>query len=119
MAIDNIFIDLDRKKDYILCPIINGLLDHDAQLITLNTISLKSPIEHFKQTRIYDENSINDFLNKLSQEIWEITFSSEDLNSMFNAFLDTFLKIFDSGFPKKKKKYHNSPQIEMTGLPSE
>ena len=29
------------------------------------------------------------------------TFSSEDINTMFNAFLDTFLKIFYSSFPKK------------------
>jgi hypothetical protein len=43
-AIDNIFIDIDRKHEYSTCPIINGLSDHGAQLITLNTISLKPPL---------------------------------------------------------------------------
>jgi hypothetical protein len=33
--------------------------------------------------------------------MWDTTFSSEDVNTMFNAFLDTYLKIFYSSFPKK------------------
>jgi hypothetical protein len=32
-------------------------------------------------------------------ETSDITFSSEDVNVMFNAFLDTYLKIFYSSFP--------------------
>jgi hypothetical protein len=42
-AIDNIFIDTDRKNDYMLCSIMNGLSDLDSQLITLKPISLKPP----------------------------------------------------------------------------
>ena len=80
----------------------NGLSDHDAQLIILNTINLKPPSRQFKEIRLFDENSLNDFLNKLSYEIWDKTFSSEDINTMFNAFLDTYLKIFYSSFPLKK-----------------
>ena len=101
-AIDNIFINIDKKNDYTLCPIINGLSDHDAQLITLNTTNLKPPTKYLKTIRSFDENSLNDFLNKLSFEIWDTTFSSEDINTMFNAFLDTYLKIFYSSFPLKK-----------------
>ena len=101
-AIDNIVINIDKENDYTLCPIMNGLSDHDAQLITLNTISLKPPTKHFKVIRSIDENSLNYFLNKLSYEIWDTTFSSEDINTMFNAFLDTHLKIFYSSFPLKK-----------------
>jgi hypothetical protein len=98
-AIDNIFINIDKENDYTLCPIMNDLSDHDAQLITLNTISLKPPTKHFKVIRTFDENSSNDFLNKRSYKIWDTTFSSEDINTMFNAFLDTYLKIFYSSFP--------------------
>jgi hypothetical protein len=61
---DNIFIDIDRKHDYSICPIINGLSDHDTQLITFNTISLKPPIKQFMEIRKFDKNSINDFLFK-------------------------------------------------------
>jgi hypothetical protein len=86
---------------YTLCPIMNGLSDHDSQLITLKTISLKPPTKHFKVIRTFNENSLNYFLNKLSYEIWDTAFSSEDVSAMFNAFLDTYLKIFYSSFPKK------------------
>jgi hypothetical protein len=78
------------------------LSDHDAQLITLNRISLKPPAEQIMEIRKFDENSINDFLNKLSYETSDITFWSEDVNIMCNAFLDTYLKDFYSSFPLKK-----------------
>jgi hypothetical protein len=84
--------------------------DNEAQLITLIKITLKPPIKHFKEIRTFDNNSVNDFLNKLSFEIWDTTFSSEDINTMFNAFLDTYLKIFFSSFPKKNNT--NYPKKE-------
>jgi len=34
-AIDNIFIDTSKMGNYTISPIINGLSDHDAQIITL------------------------------------------------------------------------------------
>jgi len=101
MAIDNVFIDINRKNDGILNPVTNGLSDHDAQLITLKKISLKPSTKHFEVIRTFDKNSLNDFLNKLSYEMWDTTVSSEDINIMFNAFLDTYLKIVYSSFPKK------------------
>jgi len=33
--------------------------------------------------------------------MWDTTFSSEDVNTVFTAFLDIYLKIFYSSFPKK------------------
>ena len=41
-AIHNILLT-SLKNSYCICPIITGLLDHDAQLITFNTITLKLP----------------------------------------------------------------------------
>ena len=111
-AIDNIFIDIDRKNNYSICPIINGLSDHDAQLITLNTISLKPPTKQIVEIRIFYKNSINDFLNKLNYETWDITFLSENVNIMCNAFLNTYLKIFYSSFPLQKIQTDTK---EMTG----
>jgi len=78
----------------------NRLSDHDTQLLTLKTISLKPLIKCFKVIRIFDKNSLNDFLNKLSYEMWDTTFSSKDVNIMFNAFLDIYLKNFYSSIPK-------------------
>jgi hypothetical protein len=67
-ATDNIFIDIDRKNNYSICTVINGLSNHDSQLITLNTISLKPPAKQIMETRKFYKNSINYFLNKLSYE---------------------------------------------------
>jgi hypothetical protein len=67
-AIDNIFIDTNKINNYSICPIINGLSDHDPQSVTLNTISLKPPTRQIMEIR-FDKNSINDFLTRLSYEI--------------------------------------------------
>ena len=40
-AIDNIFINTSKLDDYVILPIVNGLSDHDAQLITINNIHLE------------------------------------------------------------------------------
>jgi exonuclease III len=37
-AIDNIFIDISHIGRYTACPVINGLSDHDAQVIRLENI---------------------------------------------------------------------------------
>jgi hypothetical protein len=39
-AIDIICIDIMRKDDYSISPIINGLSDHDAQSVILNKINI-------------------------------------------------------------------------------
>ena len=52
--------------------------------------------------RKINEHTINDFLNKLSYETWYTIFSTDDVNKMFNSFLDSYLKIFYSSFPLKR-----------------
>jgi 5-methylcytosine-specific restriction endonuclease McrBC regulatory subunit McrC len=101
-AIDNIFIDIAKRDSYSMCPKINGLSDNDVQSITFNTINLKPHTKQFKVIRKIDKYTINDFLTKPSYETWDLTFSIDDVNKMFNAFLDTYLKIFHSSFPLKK-----------------
>jgi len=39
MAIDNIFTDISKMGNYSICPIINGLSDHDAQSIILHSFN--------------------------------------------------------------------------------
>jgi hypothetical protein len=101
-AIDNIFIGIAKRGSYSICPIINVLSDHDAQSITFNAINLKLYTKQFKVIRKINKHTIIDFLTKLSYETWDLTFSSDDVNKMFNSFLDTCLKIFYSSFPLKK-----------------
>jgi len=95
---------MDRKQDYFIYPIMNGLSDHDAQLITLNKIGPNPPIKQTTEIRKFDKLSINDFLIKLSYETWDTTFLNNDVNEMFNTFLETYLKIFHSSFPLKKSQ---------------
>jgi hypothetical protein len=50
-----------------------------------------------KVGRIYDSSSIGEFIRNLSFENWENVFNSEsenDVNIMFNDFLNTYLRIF-------------------------
>ena len=83
----------------------NGLSDHDAQLLILNKITVRPHTQYNTLIRTLDKDSLNDFLNKLTFERWDTTFSTEYINIMFNAFLDTYLKIFYSCFPKSNKTH--------------
>jgi hypothetical protein len=83
-AIDDNFIDIARRDSYFVCPIINGLSDHDAQSVTFNTITWKPPTKTSYGNKEINKYTINDFLTKLSYETWDITFSSDDVNIMFN-----------------------------------
>jgi hypothetical protein len=99
-AIDNIFIDTSKFDNYVILPKINGLSDHDAQLITINDIHLKVLNNTPRFIRRF--NGIFDFRIKLSFETWDNVFKNNDMNSMYNLFLNTYLRVFYSSFPLKK-----------------
>ena len=107
-AIDNIFLDVSHYESYAVTPIINGMSDHDAQLLTINTNNSQVPIHRSRTVRKINKYTISNFIDKLSSEIWDPIFSSEDVNAMFNSFLNTYLRIFYSSFPLKKVKNTNS-----------
>jgi hypothetical protein len=109
-AIDNIFTDITKMGNYSVCPIINGLSDHDAQSITLHSFNLRLPTKKCMLIRKINEHTINDFLIKLSYKTSDTIFSTDDINKMFNSFLESFLKIFYS------KKSTSSKKIK-TGSP--
>jgi len=57
---------------------------------------------NYKTIRKIDFNSINEFKDKLSSELWQNVFENvNDVDTIFNAFLNTYLQIFYSCFPKK------------------
>ena len=73
--------------NYSVCPIINGLSDHDGQSITLQSFNLRPPPKKkCMLIRKINEHTINDFLNKLSYETWDTIFSTDDINEVFNSF---------------------------------
>jgi hypothetical protein len=55
--------------------------------------------------RNFNKGSIIDFKTKLSYEIWGNVCGKNDVNTIFNNFHNTFLRIFYSSFSKKKVKF--------------
>jgi hypothetical protein len=54
---------------------------------------------HVETVRKFKNYLIPEFINKLSNESWDNVFSNEDVNEMFNSFLNDYLRIFNSCFP--------------------
>ena len=100
-AVDHIFIDVSQLESYMVTPIINGVSDHDVQL-TISTDYSHILIHKFKTVRKINKYTISDFIDKLSCKSWDSIFNSEDVNAVFNSFLNIYLRIFYSSFPLKK-----------------
>jgi hypothetical protein len=105
-ALDNFFIDASRYKDFSVIPFWNDLSDHDAQILTINIPVQKQSVRS-KLIRKMDKHMILDFIFKLSNESWDGVFNNNDINLMFNSFLNTYLKIFYSSFPLIRSKSRN------------
>jgi hypothetical protein len=58
-AIDNTFVDNSRLGSTITLPLLNGLSDHDAQLLTINNIDAATKKVPLKQrTRITNSETL-------------------------------------------------------------
>jgi hypothetical protein len=101
--IDNIYINMNRY-DFLVSPLINGLSDHDAQILNLTFTTSTTPKRFFSSSRRIDSESIFKFQDLLSYENWGDVFMDNDVNILFNNFLNTYLKIFYACFPTTKKK---------------
>jgi hypothetical protein len=116
--IDNIFINRNTNKTFSITPLPNGLSDHDAQLLTLS----RAPFLNFSSSsvtrRLINDNTIIEFKNNLSTEYWADIFNiNDDINTMFNNFINTYLRIFNNSFPCKKfiLSHRNQPWL-TTGI---
>jgi hypothetical protein len=93
-AIDNIFVD--KGRNYTIKPQINGLSDHDAQLLVLNNIvKIRNNNKSFSVRNI-NKKTIAEFQLLLSMELWEDVFNVTDVNSMFNNFLKTYIRCYNT-----------------------
>ncbi|PNF26706.1 hypothetical protein B7P43_G03376 [Cryptotermes secundus] len=100
--IDNIFIDYSQFVKYFVFPINTGL--SDAQLIIRN---IYLQIHEYRNSsistiRVFDALSLLNFEMQLSYEMWDDVFSGNDVDTIFNSFLNTYLRIFHSSFSLKK-----------------
>jgi hypothetical protein len=97
-AIDKIFICKVKNDDYTVYPLVNGLSNHDALIIIIYNITMQNCMNYFCISRNIDKFSVWDFKINLSYESWTNIFTDDDVNAMFNNFLNTHLRIFYSAF---------------------
>ena len=103
--IDDIFINKFKNENYSVYSLINGLSDHDAQVLSLSDIIVPDDRKELYSYREISTYSLNEFQTSLSYEAWENVFSNNDndTNTAFNNFLNTFLRMFNASFPPQKK----------------
>jgi hypothetical protein len=92
---------------------LNGLSDHDAQILTLNDLKIHKPTTHHFTRRVINVSTIFEFHLNLSYESWDSVFNGDDVDTIFNNFRNTYLWIFYHTFPLKKcqNKDNNKPWI--------
>jgi hypothetical protein len=113
-AINNLFINTFKFSNFSLNPVINGLSDHDAQILIICNIFENNCNNYFYVNRKIDKYSINYFNIKLSYKSWKDIFSENNVNIIFNSFLDKYLKILYSSFCTKKVHYRSGNKAWLT-----
>ena len=108
--IDNIFID--GSSNYTIKPHINGLSDHDAQLLVVQKFAPTISSYETNYMRNINQYALAEFQILLSWEQWEDVFGADDVNSMFNNFLSTYLRCYYSSFDKRQVPNFNSTNNE-------
>jgi hypothetical protein len=90
-ANDNILIDLSRN--FTINLLINGLPDHDGQLLVLENVI--APTQEFTPCYVRNINSstIYEFQCNLSMGSWEDIFEGSDTNVMFNITQKSFMLV--------------------------
>ena len=99
--IDNIFIDQSKNMKFTIKPPLNGLSDHDAQILILHNLKIQNPKHQYSMRRLIDETTTAQFKINLSYESWSDIFNESDVDTIFNSFLNTYLRIFYHSFPQK------------------
>jgi hypothetical protein len=93
-AIDGIFINKNTFYDYSIITVVNGLSEHDAQLLLLNNLEIqKSKYCCYTKCQINKVN-IENFKFNLSFKTWDEIFTDGEVDKIFNSFLDTYLRVF-------------------------
>jgi hypothetical protein len=115
--IDNMFINKFKNENYAVSLLINGLSDHDAQLLSLFNITIPDDEGKFYFYRRISKYSLDEFQTSLSYEMWENVFNNnndDDTNTLYNNSLNTFLTIFYASFPKTRAKIKHNPKDWLT-----
>ena len=103
---DNIFIDKVKYESYSIHPLVNGLSDHDVQIIIINNITVDEHINKTRSIKKFNKFSVSQFAVNLSYENWDNGFVEVDVNSVFNNFLNTYSRIFTPASCYRKYTVH-------------
>jgi len=89
--------------------LVNGLSDHDAQIIT----TVDKRINKTQSKKKFNKFSVSQFAVNLCYENWGNVFIEEDVNTVFNNFLNTHLRNCNCSFPLQKiyRTHNNKPWI--------
>ena len=110
--IDNIFIE--GTRNYTIKPHFNGLSDHDAQILTIFNFFVPIINADPYYLRSINKNAIAEFQLQLSWERWDDVFVKKDVNSIFNNFLNIYLRYYHSSFIKKEEKQQRNNKRWLT-----
>ena len=86
----------------------------------INDVNLQQQDHQIYTIRNINNHSIEDFKTRLSYECWNSIFNNNeytDVDSLFNSFHNTYLRIFFTSFPNKRitEKSNNNNWIS-TGI---
>jgi hypothetical protein len=90
-------MDSTRLEEYVIVPFINGISDHDGQLLSIHNIQDKRRDDQLRiiKRNIINQITVNELNYKLSFESWDNVFDTNDVDIMYNCFLRTFLILFN------------------------
>ena len=116
--IDNIFLDTLKISTYTVLPLLNGLSDHDAQMLTIKDLNSQVQDYYIYTARDINEYSINEFRTNLNYETWGCVFglkNNPDVDTLFNSFLNNYLRIFHNHLPQRKfiKRHNHTPWMTL------
>ena len=98
--IDPIFVETSMFNNITVKPFINGLSNHDAQIICLQNKRLRfHPRDTNRKIRLINDQTVNYFRTSLKGETRDSMLNATCVNEMFNKFQDTFLNHFEGSFP--------------------
>jgi uncharacterized membrane protein len=91
--IESLFLDRRRKGKFQLYTVLNGLSDHDGQILKLENLQVKvqnTNTAYKYKVRQINDKTIKNFQSELENENWEEVYLQNDVNDKFNIFLTTF-----------------------------
>jgi hypothetical protein len=106
-----------KKNSFTINPLPNGLLDHDAQILILHNIKIQNLKAHHYSSRLINEFMVPEFKLNLNHESWDEISTEYNVDSLFNSFLNIYLRIFYHRFHLKKSHHNqNNKTWIMTGI---